>query len=299
MTASRSMKYFMLASYNMMETNEWCEYLDYIKTIHITHSASPEQLERDAALHHFRYDPKQLEKSPIKRRPDHHQTTRAIVSMNKEAGQTQESKRRHDYREDLDPEKVDWLVWLSHNWKWYFTMKQISALESAQWQKKKSMPRETEKHSLMMTGGKQLGGPRPGGRHPDGHEMTMSEVFFFLKKKKTPDFAPTTWHLLCVRRGVYTHSVSHAHFLCVTYRDEHAWLKVFAVRMSYLSISPSPLTCFIRRPCCSRTVTSTLRSRLHLPCRTVPDPKARVNCTSARAAMSLATWPIPRTLQKE
>ena len=76
----------------------------------------------------------------------------------------------------------------------------------------------------------------------------------------------------------------------VAYRHRaHAWLKVFAVRMSYLSISPSPLTCFIRRLCCSRTVTSTPRSRLHLPCRTVPDPKARVKRTSARAARSSAT----------
>ena len=31
----------------------------------------------------------------------------------------------------------------------------------------KSMLRETEKHSLMMIGGKQIGGPRRGGRNPD------------------------------------------------------------------------------------------------------------------------------------
>ena len=54
---------------------------------------------------------------PSKAGPDYHRTTRAIVSMNKEASQIQESKRRHNYREDLDPEKLDWLVWLSHNWK--------------------------------------------------------------------------------------------------------------------------------------------------------------------------------------
>ena len=88
------------------------------------------------------------------------------------------------------------------------------------------------------------------------------------------------------------------HFPCVAYKHRvHAWLKVFAVRMSHLSVSPSPFSCFIHRLCCSRTVTSTPRSRLHLPCRTVPDPKARVKRTSARAAGSLATWPIPRTPQ--
>ena len=49
-------------------------------------------------------------------------------------------------------------------------------------------------------------------------------------------------------------------------------------------ISPShilPSHVSLRHPCCSPTVTSTLRSCLHLPCRTVP--------------RSLATWPIPRT----
>ena len=87
------------------------------QSIDISHKDSPEQLDRDATLYHFRYDPKQTEKGPIKSRPDYHQTARAIVSMKKEAGQIQESKRRHNYREDLDPEKLDWQKWLSHNWK--------------------------------------------------------------------------------------------------------------------------------------------------------------------------------------
>ena len=67
-----------------------------------------------------------MDKGPFKSRPDYHQTTRAVVSMNKEAGQTQESERRHNYREDLDSEKLDWLFWLSHNWKWYFAVNQFS-----------------------------------------------------------------------------------------------------------------------------------------------------------------------------
>ena len=67
-------------------TKQWCEYLDYIRTIDTSHKASPEQLDRYATLYHFRYDPKQMERGPIKSRPDYHQTTRAIVSMNKEAG---------------------------------------------------------------------------------------------------------------------------------------------------------------------------------------------------------------------
>ena len=48
-------------------TKEWCEYLDYVRTIDITHNASPEQVERYAALYHFRYDPKQMEKGPFKK----------------------------------------------------------------------------------------------------------------------------------------------------------------------------------------------------------------------------------------
>ena len=76
----------------------------------------------------------------------------------------------------------------------------------------KSMPRETEKHSLIMTSGKQIGGPRLGGRHQDGYGMTKS-VFFLKKKKKLQTSHPHSGNY-CVCDGVYTHSVSHAHFLC-------------------------------------------------------------------------------------
>ena len=78
-------------------------------------------------------------------------------------------------------------------------------------------------------------------------------------------------------------------------RRAHAWLKVFAVLMSCLSISPSPFSCFIRLLCCSCTVTSRPPSRLQSLRRISLDPKARAKRTSARAARSLATWPIPRT----
>ena len=66
----------------------------------------------------------------------------------------------------------------------------------------------------------------------------------------------------CVCDGGCTHTpcrthIFLTHFPCVAYRRRvHAWLKVFAVRMSYLSISPSPFSCFIRFLCCSHTVTS-------------------------------------------
>ena len=83
--------------------------------------------------------------------------------------------------------------------------------------------------------------------------------------------------LLCTHTPCRT-DIFLTHFPCVAYRHcVHAWIKVFAVRMSYLPISPSPFSCFS----CSSTVTSTLRSCLHLPYRTAPDLKARVKRTSA------------------
>ena len=89
----------------------------------ITHNACPEQLERYAVLYHFRYHPKYMENGPMKGRPDCHETTRAIVSMNKQAGQNpQIISRINKCRDDLDPEKLNWLISLSQNWKWYFAV---------------------------------------------------------------------------------------------------------------------------------------------------------------------------------
>ena len=59
----------------------------------------------------------------------------------------------------------------------------------------------------MMIGGKPIGGQRLGERNKDGSGTTKSKDFFLSQ-----DFAPTLWQLLCVRRLMYTHSVSHAHF---------------------------------------------------------------------------------------
>ena len=56
--ASRMTKHFMQASLEHYWTDEWCTYLDYIRTIDITHNVSPEQRERYAALYHFRYSSK-------------------------------------------------------------------------------------------------------------------------------------------------------------------------------------------------------------------------------------------------
>ena len=79
----------------------------------------------------------------MKSRPDYHQTTRAIVSMNKEAGQNTKSMRRNNYREDLGPEKLDWLMWLSHNEKWYFAVNRILDFNSTQ----RHHPESEEEHA--------------------------------------------------------------------------------------------------------------------------------------------------------
>ena len=264
-------------------TKEWCEYLAYVRTIDTSHKASPKQLERYATLYHFRYDLKQTERGPMKIFPDCHHTTRAIVSMNKEAGQIQESKRRHDYREDLDPEKFDWLLWLSHNWKWFkfHTMVSPKISRSACLGKPRSI------HSLMIIGGTPIGGQRPGGRNQDGSGTTKSGNFFF-SGFHTHVVATTVratggcTHTFSLR-GVQTSRARLAQGVCSAH-----------VISQHLTFS---LLMFHPPLCCSRTVTSTPRSRLHLPCRTAPDPKAPVQRTSARAARSLATCPIPRTPQ--
>ena len=126
LTAFRMMRYFILDSYNIAGQKNGANIWDYVRTIDITHKASTEQKLRYAELYHFRYKANYSEKGPIKTRPDYRNTTRAIVSMNKEAGQVQESRRTPNYRDDLDPEKLKWLIWLSHNWKWYFAMNRVS-----------------------------------------------------------------------------------------------------------------------------------------------------------------------------
>ena len=138
MIAFKMMKYFMQASYNMTGRKDGATI--WITSEQSTFRTKPLQNNWNDTLRcfHFRYDPKHMERGPMKSRPNYHQTTRAIVSMNKEAGQTQESKRRHNYREDLDPEKLDWLFWLSHIWKWSFAVNRISGLNSTQWLHQKS-----------------------------------------------------------------------------------------------------------------------------------------------------------------
>ena len=94
---------------------------------------------------------------------------------------------------------------------------------------------------------------------------------------------------------LYTHSVSHAHFsdtcsLCGVQTSRTRMAQgVCSAHVACLHLAFSVLMFTSRPPFRLR--------RPRLPCRTVPDPKAWVKRTSARAAKSLATWPIPRSPQ--
>ena len=69
----------------------------------------------------------------MKSLPDDHETTRANVTMNKEAGQNpQITSRRNKCHDDLDSGKLEWPIWLSHNWKRYFVVNRHSDLNSTQ-----------------------------------------------------------------------------------------------------------------------------------------------------------------------
>ena len=117
--------------------------------------------------------------------------------------------------------------------------------------------------------------------------MTKSEFFSLLRVSHTSGKNNSVCDGECTHTPCRMH-IFFAHFPCVTYRYRvHAWLKVLAVCMSYLSISPSPFSCFIRRHCCSRTVTSTPRSRPDRLRRALPDPKRG---SSARPHERRGVW---------
>ena len=94
LTAFRTMKYFMQASSNITGRK-----MVRIFGLHQNNRYISQSLSRTIGT--IRYvvsflvrsdDPKQMERGPIKSRPDYHQTTRAIVSMHKEAGQFKNQK---------------------------------------------------------------------------------------------------------------------------------------------------------------------------------------------------------------
>ena len=89
-----------------------------------------------------------------------------------------------------------------------------------------------------------------------------------------------------------------AHSALLTRVHVHAWFKtqgcqkgLLHAHVAHLHLAFSVLM-FHPHPCCSRTLTSTPRSRPH-SCRALPDPKARVKRTSAPVPLNLALWSSP------
>ena len=112
---------------------------------------------------------------------------------------------------------------------------------------------------------------RLGGRNQDGSGPTKSEDFFSVSGFRTHVVATA----VCATGGVYTHSVSHAHFsdIFFAWRTDIAHTHGSRWLQCACHISPchiSPFSCSIRRPCCSllghfETTFPTLTSAPSLP----------------------------------
>ena len=196
-------------------TKEWCEYLDYVRTIDTTHNASTEQLERYAALYHFRYHPEFLEKGPYEKSSRPSRNCAGHCQHEQEAGQNpQITSRRNKCRDDLDSEKLEWLIWLSHNWKWYFEVNRHSGFNSTRRHHRESekraslgKPRSIDSNIWQLVESKLVEQVLVGKFKMDMEWRSLD--FFFLYS----GFRTRCGHY-SVCDGGCKHSVSHAHFLC-------------------------------------------------------------------------------------
>ena len=142
-------------------TREWCEDLDYIKTIDITHNAS-------AALYHFSVPSKIYGDTPFQK---------VVQTITKHAGHCQHEQRSRSESTDFFQEETHVsMIWTQRRSNGLYGSQTIgnliSRLTDTQIQtlhrginknQKKSKPRKTEKHRLvhMIIGGKQIGGTSP------------------------------------------------------------------------------------------------------------------------------------------
>ena len=86
-------------------------------------------------LYHFRYGSEESNPKTMKARPDYQMATSAIKSVNQEAVLKRQSMlKSNKARNDLDPQKRNWLIWLSQNWETYFADNRHTATwSSSQW----------------------------------------------------------------------------------------------------------------------------------------------------------------------
>ena len=267
-------------------TKEWCEYFDYVR-YHAQWFFR--KIERYAALYHFRYDPKQVEKGLIKSRP--------IVSMNKVVGQTQESKRRQLSRgsglrearlANMALTQYEMVLRGEPNLRIKFhTMASPKINRRACLGKPKSIhswwPVESNlvDHGLVEDIKMDV-------------EWRKSEDFFWLRNSH-----PRSGNY-CVCYGECTHTpcLTHIFFCTFSLRDVQirtpmaqgvcsVYVISLHIALSILMFHPPSL--LFPHGHFDTTIPSAPSSS------SFTRQKTRVKRTSARAPGSLATWPIPRT----
>ena len=229
-------------------TEEWCEKIG----LHSDNRYYAQSLSATTRMIRcvisFSVPSKIFETALWKSRPDNHETTRAIVSMNKEAGQNpQIISRRNICRDDLDPEKLEWLIWLSHNWKRYFAVNRRSDLHSTQRHHREPEEEHASGNredwlSHLIIGGMHTGATSLGGRNQDGHRVMKSEGYFFRLRFRTHVVATA----VCATGGCTHTLLSHAHFfwhIFVAWRTNIAYTHGSRCVQCACRTSPSRFVC--------------------------------------------------------
>ena len=172
-------------------TEEWCEYLGCVRTIDITHNASPEQRERYAALYHFRYHPTYTEKGTTEKSSrlswnysghcQHEQSSRSESTDHiKKKQMSRWSGPREAWMGNMALTHLEMVLHGEPTLKFKLYTEASSGIRrSASLGNKKSKSRETEKNWLshLIIGGMHIGGTSPGGKDQDGLGMMKSEGF--------------------------------------------------------------------------------------------------------------------------
>ena len=189
-------------------TKERCKYLDYI-TIDLTHSAFPEQVERHAALLHFRYHIKFLKKRFHEKssRPSRNCPGCCQHEQRKEQIRIQRLfQEEKQCRDDLDSEKLDWQTCLSHSCR---HVDLYSIQEHHRWPRKEQAVANRE--ALTQTSGswKANWWNKSWGKDQDGHVTTKSEEFFSFRISDTRCDNNIVCNGKCTRIPCRTHIFLH------------------------------------------------------------------------------------------
>ena len=268
-------------------TEEWCEYLGCVGSLDITHNASPEQRERYAALYHFRYHPTYTEKDPTEKS--------SRLSRNYSGHCQHEQRSRSESTDHIEKKQMS--RWSGPREAWmgnmalthlemvlhgeptlrckFYTEASSRIRRRASLGKKEQVSGNREELTLTSDNWWNAYWWNKSGWGKIKMDLEWWSLRVFNPWFRTHVVATT----VCATVGVHTHScrtqiffawrtdIAHTHGSSVCQ-------KVCCMCMSHIFVSPSPLSCFIRRPCCSRTVTSTPPSRPHRLRRAVPHTKS-------------------------